>query len=593
MNELTPAQAARQLLRDNDGRYTAGTVAAGESQVQLRTLDPWSWDDATEAEPPVEPVPTPPQPTSTREPDTQDVSSGPGTLEPSWGADPDRSRPALDDPGPWEGPVRPGADLSRTRELVGQAFAVSLSDRPSLAPHHCAARDQLIERFGTADKAVVAVGSLLAQQADEQAGFSADALDAVQAADAAIAAEAIARTNKSLTEVNEVHNHRLARFRAELDQVARSRQGLPNLDFQHAELDLNEAAIWKAIAAEQTEHARTLELLSTAKHVAQQVELGSPGPQTRAMLAKMAEAHRTVLADIRPVGGSMRWHDKTAKKAREVFDAAATDFPSSWLSRSNATQTPPLAKIVKTRAHYKGKHLQRSKQREPISNTLQLYSHAEYEATVGSYAHSDRWQISVADPDAMTVTVQSMETAHGFTDPDSPPRGRGWTYNQHEGGRGTWWRPRTTMRMVSAEIVPEITTNSGYDVESATMKPSRSVATHELSHRFEDTVPGIRQMEAAYLQRRHRENRPNWKSPTGRVRLYRSETALDAGLSENYMGKVYPDGSHELLSCGTEALLHGSYGGLVGGGRYSADQETRHFVLGVLACAGPDQQESR
>jgi hypothetical protein len=98
-------------------------------------------------------------------------------------------------------------------------------------------------------------------------------------------------------------------------------------------------------------------------------------------------------------------------------------------------------------------------------------------------------------------------------------------------------------------------------------------ALHELGHRFELTVPGLRLLEQQFYARR-----------TAGERLrplagYRGEWTRPDAFAAPYIGKDYGHRAYEILSMGQEAVYQHTLDGL------AADPEHRAFVLGLLAGA--------
>jgi hypothetical protein len=113
---------------------------------------------------------------------------------------------------------------------------------------------------------------------------------------------------------------------------------------------------------------------------------------------------------------------------------------------------------------------------------------------------------------------------------------------------------------------------------------TEQVATHELSHRLEDTNPHLGVLEKQLLERRCVDANGN-KTPAVLRRGSRGERFREGGFVDSYIGKVYESNFAEVLSVGAEAVFTGSYGGLVGEDGYKADPDHRAFVLGLLATA--------
>lgn len=97
--------------------------------------------------------------------------------------------------------------------------------------------------------------------------------------------------------------------------------------------------------------------------------------------------------------------------------------------------------------------------------------------------------------------------------------------------------------------------------ESVTSPVRSADAHHTLVHRVEDAVPAVRRIATLYA-RRHAAN----------------------GVAIHSMVGTGVDGRHEAVAVGAEALFGGRFGGLVGDGYRTRDDEHRALVLGTWAA---------
>ena len=95
--------------------------------------------------------------------------------------------------------------------------------------------------------------------------------------------------------------------------------------------------------------------------------------------------------------------------------------------------------------------------------------------------------------------------------------------------------------------------------------------SHELAHRMEEVVPGLRSLVREYL-----ESRTTGETPVPLGKGYRPSemTTKDAFWSE-YCGKVYPVHT-EIISMGVRGIFFESE-------KVWKDEDYVHFILGVLA----------
>lgn len=325
-------------------------------------------------------------------------------------------------------------------------------------------------------------------------------------------------------------------------------------------------------------------------------------PQAKEALVALSHSYSEVLGETRPMGGvKTTWDDKTTKKAAKTFDDAAQMFPTEWLVRHNMGR-PPLARISRSRAHYTSGTVKTTRKRVREGRTF-IYGSPEQIPPDSAWTthrpltEEEREQFdqhSSAVGTEVPVRRENWEVRHdwyGDAREDEPPRGKGWEfYRDEERGAAYWRRPKYSMQKVSSRVVPEITTNAEFGVVRRGDE-HHSVATHELSHRFEAVIPQIGRLERDFLDRRTTNAEGEREEQTalygGRKHRGKREMAYTDHLVNSYMGKVY-DGRthHEVLSMGTQALFSGDDGGLIGVGRHHADPDMRAFILGVFASAG-------
>ncbi|MGP4994580.1 hypothetical protein [Glutamicibacter ardleyensis] len=209
--------------------------------------------------------------------------------------------------------------------------------------------------------------------------------------------------------------------------------------------------------------------------------------------AKLRDAYRQTLSEVRPLGGIAKTGKRSQKKAIAYLNEATQFFPSEWVKMSDDHKYPLIPKMSSRRAHY----------------------------------------------------IEKTWTADG--------------------------------------LVANLTTNetsSFVDGQAGAV----AISTHEFTHRMENVVPGLYQLEMQFRNRRT--TQPNGRlEPLVGINSPRSkERGRVDHFTSRYMGRVYSfDGYTEIMSTGTQALFGGDFGGLTGMGRgSSADPDMRNFVLGVL-----------
>lgn len=307
-------------------------------------------------------------------------------------------------------------------------------------------------------------------------------------------------------------------------------------------------------------------------------------------LQRLSNGYRQALAEVREVGGTVNFHDRSAKKAVPLFSSAAQVFPTDWIAASNA-RPAPIAKVTTSRAHYVDLKVANVKKRIAVVASQSYPEGVDpreglsgYGAVLADYAVAE--DQGAAAPGSVLWTKTHYEVPSWSTKTrNGVPVGHGWKEVAYTDSNGfeqtTWRRVQTRLKTVSTEFAPEITTSTRH---SPVGEDGYKTAVHELSHRFEASVPMIGQMEADFLERRTTHD--GKRDPLRRYGMARGEYVRPDDFVNEYMGKDYKSAVyHEVLSTGTEGLFGGGFGGLAGIGQYKRDDDMRHFVLGVLSTA--------
>ncbi len=139
--------------------------------------------------------------------------------------------------------------------------------------------------------------------------------------------------------------------------------------------------------------------------------------------------------------------------------------------------------------------------------------------------------------------------------------------------RGRWTNNGGTPQMLVESKNPRVKGFGSLD----------SVTVHEIGHGMEDVIPGLKQMEYAYWQRRAKGDGNKIKG------IYKPRSTIEFGnfdeWREPYSGKSYGLGAnsnYEIFTTGVESLLSGSgyFGDATKG--LTVDDDFRQFILGVL-----------
>lgn len=317
--------------------------------------------------------------------------------------------------------------------------------------------------------------------------------------------------------------------------------------------------------------------------------------------SKLSQAYRSVIADIRPLGGEFSEHHLSSDDAMKTFaETAGKDYPSSWIEASN--NAGPMIMISQDgRPSYNAIH------RIDGEDAKGLEPHIEYVDMVGkekdmrkaaALLSEDGDKIEIdGDPfelkgndagSVLCIRFPHRVAVNPDTDPVDEmgkPIGEGWRYGHivndkfEVDKKKTWYRSGFT----GGGKIPALIIT-----ESSNPK-ARSYAYHEAIHRFEHTLGdgAMTRVETAFLNRRSNINgkRAELTLLAPASNLIEAELVAEGGFANQYIGKVYINQkAKEVMSVGSESLFGGTYGGLLGlDQQYRPDKDHRAFVLGMFA----------
>lgn len=430
----------------------------------------------------------------------------------------------------------------------------------------------LIEEHGSRDLAVVHVGELVAKRAEAHAGTSAAEIEALNEDQSELLRQQ-ALAAKAKYGITDLENRR-----AEIE-MAMYAQGTTPADVRASQEQISEIVNQVRAFHETEDYAAVKE----AQDLHANSLLGETGEKARAL----ATAYQTVLKEIRPMGGDMTFAQATDDNAREVFTEGAQYFPSEWIDASR--KLPPMAaKLIHGRAHYLPST--RVQIKTKIADHTIVYTDQGDDLTTWNN-DNQQYRRVMDEKDGRVMWVKSTyETAPTYDGVVKKPRGKEWEEFTDRRGKQNWRREHTKTVVVDNIGAPEIlaTPDSG----TITKGPYSRAAIHELSHRMQHAVPRVAQIEKAFLERRttHPDGRRHKQVNVSGGRP--AEMGYADGFAEKYMGRDYgPDANYtELLATGSEALFSGSFGGLVGRGKYQRDDEMRGLILGLFASARSPQR---
>ena len=435
----------------------------------------------------------------------------------------------------------------------------------------------LIQKYGSRDLAVVALGDAITARAEMHAGVTADDVQALQGTAIQTAEEGkrIVRTDLGMFTMH----REMERLKAEFDSL--KRRGAP-LQQQIEVGSAHNAVREQFLAAEKDSRYKA------AKLAVQRAQTGTHGESGEALL-KLREGYSKALSEIRAMGGEVNYSDKTTAKAREGFASASAHYPTDWIDTSN-THPAPTAVLTTKRAHYQGGEMKVERKKVPVAFPTLGDEGEDLTVKNSRYDTYEKDANQENVPAGKVRWLNLSQESRMRTPGGSKPAGPGWEAYTDDKGREFWRRPRTRMKNVVSNSGPEIWSNKS-DQSLPGIGPYEAVASHELGHRMEHTVPGVSDLEREFLKRR------TTLADGTRERMVdvNGSGKREAGWADSfpvaYMGRNYavgnkPTESFEILSVGMESMFGGHHGGFVGAGRYNRDDESRSFILGLLASAG-------
>lgn len=348
---------------------------------------------------------------------------------------------------------------------------------------------------------------------------------------------------------------------------------------------------------------------------------------------KLCKAYKSVIADIREVGGSFPMTKYSDAEIKKLMDSTVgKDYPSSWMKTSEQ-HGPMVIQYPKE----EGAESSYTPDEVFLSGDSPLAA-TEGETNIGEPELIEKlyWANKHSDPRVVLDTVpfecegelhQILQTyereffnpeIHGANE-DGTPTGTGWMLNNPPiddefmetveatiGPYNQWYRTL----LVKGETLDTIAISNG-------MKNSH--AYHEFCHRIEHVIPAVVFQEQAFLSRRALNEDGTTKStymvddrgqkmdPFFRIgsamsqgnKASQGETTdkatdeicqymlmQDGDFVVDYIGRIYTStGGREVFSVGAEMLFAGSYGAFKG---YDPDfpvedLDHRGFVLGLFA----------
>lgn len=440
-------------------------------------------------------------------------------------------------------------------------------------------RDKVIEEFGGEVNFTTHIGSVIAGEAMARAGINVEEVPALN--------------QQYKDDLNRRRKELNAEQDAALDTIAELRAAAEDRLDPYARMnpkEVREAAKNEPEVVAAREHYEKL----FNEHEAVMNEIMRGGDYGRETMKKASDAYMEVLQEVRPFGGDHDWHPSSPKKDVNTFNNALRHYPSDWIMASAKEDYKPKVKTTKVRAHYKARAKQISRKKIPVTTIIGRNDRPSPSIIPMLNADGTPVLQEVTGPGGVGVqmapvgqlaTVRITLVSAECTDEymkTIKPAGKGWSLYRDE-NVVCWRRPMEEYqtRIYSA---PELLTtdNKWETMPGVTDRDSKAV--HELAHRFEHVNPKIKDLEDEYL--RSRLTKDDRLEPI--YETFEEDDEKEVGYRDHflhhYMGKVYEDGSREIMSMGMEGLFGGQSGGLIGlSNDGKADTGMRDFVLGTLA----------
>lgn len=321
---------------------------------------------------------------------------------------------------------------------------------------------------------------------------------------------------------------------------------------------------------------------------------------------KLTTAYKSVIADIRPVGGIIDLHELSSPEAVAIMqETVGKDYPTAWIQASK--DKGPVAIIVdEGRPHYNEyKAFPKAKGLETLPPYTNTYLH---QSRVAEFVE----KLSEGDPGAVLVPgermdIEDQEQDYRFiqfpyrvrfnpsrfsSDESGKPLGPGWKY-------GYVLEESDTEPMLTKEKVWYRTTAlrtpvmRGISINPASNPDTPSHAYHEAVHSFEASVGDghmMARLQDAFLKRRTtvegKQNKLRNIIPTNSIS--EMEFVREGGFMHIYIGREYANTTvhKEVLSVGAESLFAGKMGSFRGLDKpQREDLDHRSFTLGMFASA--------
>lgn len=328
-------------------------------------------------------------------------------------------------------------------------------------------------------------------------------------------------------------------------------------------------------------------------------------------LAKILPAYKSVIADIRPVGGIIDNHELSSDDAVETMQrTVGKHYPSAWIEASKAKAPVAIVSDDNVRSFYNANRKFPGVKVPGMETTPEYFVQSIIDESESEEAYN---KLSEGNPGSVQMNGKPLDLEGSFQPyrhisfpvrrrfnprldtmgENGEPVGNGWKHgyvldptkdNFALSENKAWYRDETDMVPAMRSIT----------IPAATTPEADGHAYHEAVHSFEDSVGDGRmmgRMQEAFLKRRSTVD--GVQSPLKNIAATNNLIEMEfsrtkAGLIHSYMGREYPDQvvHREVLATGAETLFEGRYGAFMSLRRlYREDLDHRAFTMGMFATA--------
>lgn len=321
---------------------------------------------------------------------------------------------------------------------------------------------------------------------------------------------------------------------------------------------------------------------------------------------KLTEAYKSVIAEMRPVGGDFADHKLSDNGALEtVRKTVGKDYPSEWI-QSSAQHGDLAIRATEERPNYNDQARFEGEEAKGLIQEEDSFQAFMPASRLDEFCRKMSEDGDIVTPAGGGIDIPGQaEKYHAVRFPhrqvfdpemntmgkNGKPEGEGWKYgyvlsdvdNVTISSEKQWYRTKPS----GYGVMPVVSISPASNPESGIH------AYHEAVHRFETSVGDgtlLGRMQEAFLKRRTTVDGNREKTVTLNITsdIHQAEFARQDGFMVGYIGRDYPTTKihREVLPVGAEAAFGGKYGAFLGVDKYHReDRDHRAFVLGTFATA--------